>query len=96
MGFGSKWVKWIKNSVLSSYMSVIVNGSQTQDFKVMKVLRQGDPLSPFLITIVVEGLAILVRRAAEAGILRGFEVIEGVSYNLLQYTDDTMLICEVA
>ncbi|CAK8577968.1 unnamed protein product [Lathyrus sativus] len=96
MGFGSKWLKWIKDSVLSSYMSVIVNGSQTQDFKLMKGLRQGDPLSPFLITIVVEGLAILVRRAAEAGILRGFEVIEGVSYNLLQYTGDTMLICEVA
>lgn len=41
-------------------MSVLVNGSPTQDFKVHRGLRQGDLLSPFLFLIVAEGLAALV------------------------------------
>jgi hypothetical protein len=44
-------------------MSILVNGSPTNDFKVSKGLRQGDPLSPFLFLIVAEGLAGMMKLA---------------------------------
>jgi hypothetical protein len=48
-------------------MSIMVNGSPTDDFKVGRGLRQGDPLSPFLFLIVVEGLAGMMHKSIDIG-----------------------------
>lgn len=48
--------------VFLSWMSVLVNGSLTKDFKVGMELRQGDMLSPFLFVIIGKRLAALVRQ----------------------------------
>ena len=50
MGFSLKWRNWIKGCLNSAYGSVIVNGSPTKEFKINKGLRQGDPLSQFLLS----------------------------------------------
>lgn len=55
-GFGSKWGRWMEACVFNSSMSILVNGSPSRDFKVERGLRQGDPQSPFLFTLVTEGL----------------------------------------
>jgi hypothetical protein len=55
-------------------MSVLVNGSPTADFNAGKGLRQGDPLSPFLFLIVVEGLSGLMRKAVENHLFHGYKV----------------------
>ncbi|KAK2445690.1 hypothetical protein QL285_016592 [Trifolium repens] len=67
MGFSEGWLRWMRACIFDSTMSVLVNGSPTVDFKVARGLRQGDPLSPFLFLIVVEGLAGLMRRAVDIG-----------------------------
>ncbi|GKA57457.1 cysteine-rich receptor-like protein kinase [Tanacetum coccineum] len=43
MGFTSKWGQWIFACLISGYASVLVNGSPTSEFKIERILRQGDP-----------------------------------------------------
>jgi hypothetical protein len=50
IGFGDKWVMWIKSIVLGWYVSVLVNGVESPTFKFEKGLRQGDLLSPCSLT----------------------------------------------
>lgn len=57
MDFGNIWIKWINALVFSSSMSVLVNKSSTEDFKVFKDLRQGDTLCLFLFLVAAEGMA---------------------------------------
>ncbi|CAK8570237.1 unnamed protein product [Lathyrus sativus] len=96
MGFGERWMKWMKGGVMNNFMFVLVNGSPTHDFKISRGLRHGAPLSSFLFSVVVERLAAMVKRAPGGGLLSGFRVNDRVSYYLLQFVDDTMLICDGA
>lgn len=54
--------------------SILVNGSPTVPIAANRGLRQGDPLSPFIFTLVGEGLNRLVEKARDLGIVRGFQV----------------------
>lgn len=68
-----------------------MNGSPCRLFRASKELRQGDMLSPFLFTMVVEALSALFRKAKEGGFIRGFEVGRGEeAINHLQFANDTI------
>jgi len=76
-------------------VSVLVNGSPTEEFRPTRGLRQGDPLVPFLFLVVVEGLAGLVRKALKEDLLRGVKVGRfGIECCMLQFADDTLFLCE--
>lgn len=49
MGFGSISMGWMEACNFNSHLFILFNGSPIQDFKVGRGLRQGDPLSPFLL-----------------------------------------------
>lgn len=94
-GFRDRWVRWIKSCVTSTKVSVLVNGSPTDDFCPERRLRQGDPLSFFLFNIVAEGLNILFDRAKEMGLIKGVVIGNNeVTITHLQFADDTILFCE--
>ena len=55
-------------------------------------MRQGDPLSPILFNFVADGLARMIRKAQENGLISGLidHFIEG-GVAILQYEDDTII-----
>ncbi|PNX82415.1 cysteine-rich receptor-like protein kinase, partial [Trifolium pratense] len=92
MGFAQKWMSWMRACVFHSSMSVLINGSPTEDFTVGKGLRQGDPLSPFLFLIAAEGLTGMVNKAVNIGKFVGYRVNDPLRYQILQFADDTILM----
>ena len=42
LGFHDKWITWVKGCMVSSTVSVLINGSPTEEFKPSRGLRQGD------------------------------------------------------
>ena len=64
-------------------------------FQTHKGLRQGDPMSPILFTIVADKLAILIERAKEEGQVAGLvpHLVDG-GVSILQYTNDTIIFME--
>nr|KYP44156.1 hypothetical protein KK1_034378 [Cajanus cajan] len=93
MGFPTIWCTWIAECLKTSRMSVLVNGSPTEEFGVSKGLRQGDPLAPFLFLIVAEGLFMLFNRASQLERFKGCLVgKDKVPFDILQYADDTLIM----
>uniref|UniRef100_A0A251VRU4 Putative RNA-directed DNA polymerase, eukaryota, Reverse transcriptase zinc-binding domain protein n=1 Tax=Helianthus annuus TaxID=4232 RepID=A0A251VRU4_HELAN len=95
MGFGQKWCNWVWGVLCSARASVLVNGSPTFDFKCSKGMRQGDPISPFLFTIVMETLSCLVRKAVEESVIKGIQLPnDGPLLSHLFFADDALLVGE--
>ncbi|XP_071689558.1 uncharacterized protein [Rutidosis leptorrhynchoides] len=95
MGFGAKWVKWIESCLKSASISILVNGSPTEEFKLQRGIRQGDPLSPFLFIIASERLNVLAQEARVKGLMSGVKVgKDKIPLTHFQYADDTIFIGE--
>ena len=54
--------------------SILVNGCAKGWAKVSRGLRQGDPFSPFLFSVVVDVLSMFLVRVEEHGILEGLSM----------------------
>ena len=95
MGFGEKWIGWIKWCISIASFSVLVNGTPTSFFQSSRGLRQGDPLSPHLFVIAMEVFSSLLKRAVDGGFLLGCRVKgrseEGVLISYLLFADDTLV-----
>lgn len=71
--------------------AILVNGSAKGWVKASRGLRQGDPLSPFLFTLVTDVLSRMLMRAKERNMMEGFRVGRNrTRVSHLQFADDTI------
>ncbi|XP_028079910.1 uncharacterized protein LOC114281594 isoform X2 [Camellia sinensis] len=97
VGFGETWCQWILFCISTIRMSVLVNGSPAGFFPTHRGLRQGDPLLPLLLILVMGALSRLLDRAIHEGLLDGFLVgsLTGapICVSHLLYADDALIFC---
>ncbi|GJV23353.1 RNA-directed DNA polymerase, eukaryota [Tanacetum coccineum] len=91
-GVGDKWCQWIHSCLRSSRGSILVNGSPTGEFQFFKGLKQGDPLSPFLFILVMEGLHVSFQRVVDAGMFKGIMLNNSTCVSHLFYADDAIFM----
>ncbi|GMI63974.1 hypothetical protein HRI_000066700 [Hibiscus trionum] len=92
MGFGAKWKKWLKKCISFASISVLINGSTTNSFKISKGLRQGCPLSPLLFNVVAEGLSSLLNKAVSSGYFTRVRIGDNdMLISHLQFADDLIV-----
>lgn len=79
LGFCAKWIEWIEGCLRTASVSILVNGSPTNEFTPQRGLRQGDPLAPLLFNIVAEGLTGLMREEVDKRLFSSFMVEKRMS-----------------
>ena len=60
-GFPTRWISWVNGCIGTMRFYVLINGSPQGFFEMEKGIRQGDPLSAFLIIILVKVLGRIIK-----------------------------------
>ncbi|KAL6202665.1 hypothetical protein ACLB2K_026371 [Fragaria x ananassa] len=92
MGFGHGWVSLLRACVCSVSFAVTLDGKTGDYFSPSRGLRQGDPISPYLLLFIFEVFSSLIQRACEVGSLYGIKLSEnGQTLSHLFFVDDYFL-----
>lgn len=71
------------------------NKNPTKEFQLSKGVRQGDPLSPFLFIIAMEGLNMAMKTAGEKNIFKGIKIPgKDIKISHMFYADDVLFVGE--
>lgn len=91
-GFPWKMINWIMSCMTSPSFTICVNGDHCGYFKGMKGLRQGDPLSPYLFTLIMEVLSLLIKQKIQKSSFFKFHwKCSKVNLTHICFADDLMI-----
>ena len=91
-GFHQSWIRWITNLITMPLLLFMLNGVPSNPFNPSRGIRQGDPLSPFLFILMVEGLGHMLSKAKAIGSLKGLSLHDHTPLSHQQFVDDNLLM----
>jgi hypothetical protein len=93
MGFDEGWISMMMACASSVRYQVRFNSEETDMFTHTRDLRQGDPLSPYLFLLCVEGLSSLLLYEEEVGGINGVRVCRNApSVSHLLFADNSLIL----
>ncbi|GKC43215.1 reverse transcriptase domain-containing protein [Tanacetum coccineum] len=90
-GFHARMVGWIMECVTSTSFSISINGCLHGSFKGKRGLRQGDPMSPYLLTLVMEVLTLILKKKANESEFTYHRYCSKLNISNLCFADDLFL-----
>jgi hypothetical protein len=97
LGFSENFVTTMMRCVTTVSFSVRVNGHLSTPFKPTRGIRQGDPISPYLFLLCLEGLSCLQRSIGPVHLSRGVRVgIHAPWISHLLFADDCIVFSKAS
>nr|GEW30501.1 hypothetical protein [Tanacetum cinerariifolium] len=94
VGLHETMVDWIMTYITSASFFIFVNGEVCGFFKGSRGLRQGDPVSPYLFTIVMDVLnMILVKEIREFGKFKYHYGCKELKLTHMCFAEDLLVLC---
>jgi hypothetical protein len=95
IGIPQSMISWITICISTAHYSISINGESHGFFKATRGIRQGDPLSPYLFVLAMEGLGGIMHKAAQQPIFRHHWRCKPTNITHVCFADDLMLFCHV-
>lgn len=94
-GFNDRVCDMIMECLSTTLYSILINGSPVGFFPSTRGLRQGDPISPALFTILADLLSRILAKFEMDGKLNGVKIARGSPrITHLMYADDLVIYCQ--
>jgi len=90
-GFSPMSVRWFLSLISSTFFSILINGIPSHPFSPSRGIQQGDPLSPFLFVLMVEGLGRHIEHALLSKKIKGLSIHNSPAITHQQFFDDNMI-----
>jgi mannosylglycoprotein endo-beta-mannosidase len=86
-------ISWITTCITTVHYTININGELHGFFKATRGIRQGDPLSPYLFVLAMEGLGGIIRRSIQDSTFHYHWRCKPNKLTHLCFADDLMLFC---
>ena len=93
MNFPQQWINWIQSCLETPKFSILFNGSPIGFFGSTNGIRQGDPLSPYLFTIAMEGLSCMLEHAVLNGSIK-VPIAGSIHISHITFADDLFIFLQ--
>ena len=95
MGFCEAWVKLMMGCISTATYSILINWEPQGNIVPTRGLRQGDPLSPYLFLLCIEGFHGLLKKAEDMGEIKGVSISHNdPKLTHLFFADNSLIFCK--